>query len=97
MVAPIIIGVAAVVGGFILLKILMGSSSNYASRHGAARRAESGLMKVDRLETEINKLQGVVRAAPNDKRREAAAKLLERRLKLKERMKLAAERNTKKA
>jgi len=93
----ILLAAAAVVGGFILLRILLGSRSSYSSRHGAVRRAESGLLKVDRLETEVNKLQAFIRAAPNDRRRELAAKLLERKLKSKEKLKKMAERNAKRS
>ena len=97
MVAPIIIGAAAVIGGFVLLRILMGSSSSYATRHESVKSAESTLTKVEAYENQINTLQRFITAAPNDRQRELAAKRLERLLKNKERLKMSAERLTKKS
>ena len=99
MVAPIIIGVAAVIGGFVLLRILMGmgGSSSYSTRHSSAEEAKSTIARTEAYESQINQLQRIVRAAPNDMQRELAAKRLERLLKNKERLKVRAERLTKKA
>ncbi|MBI2141508.1 hypothetical protein HYU16_03735 [Candidatus Woesearchaeota archaeon] len=88
---------AAVVGGFALLRIIMGSSSSYSARHGSVRSAESKLTKVEAYENQINRLQRFVRTAPSDRQRELAAKTLERFLKQKERLKRSTERLVKKS
>ena len=95
--ANIFLIAVAVVGGFVLLRLIMGGSSSYKTRHGAVKSAESTLAKVEAYENQINRLQRVVRAAPNDRQREIAAKRLERMLKQKERLKMSAERLTKKS
>jgi|SRR3989344_3053190 len=96
MVSPLAIG-AAVVVGLIFLRLIFGGKSSYNTRHSAVKSAESQLRKVEAYENRINTMQRSIRTSPNDKAREMAAKKLERMLRQKERLKLSAERSTKKS
>lgn len=96
MVSPLAIG-AAIVAGLIFLRLIMGGSSSYRTRHESIKSAESQLRKVESYENQIDRMQRVVRAAPNDRQRELAAKRLERMLRQKELLKKREERLVKKS
>lgn len=97
MVAPIIIGIAAVVGAFILLRILMGSSrQSEQSKREAERKSLQSMGKIRAYEQQVEVLGRRMKSAP-DRQRELMAKRMELLLKHKERLKHATERLVKKS
>lgn len=94
MVDLLIIG-AAVIGGFVLLKILSGSGSEQ-SKHQAETSALTGVRQVKEYQQRIEKLHKAMRNAP-DRQRELMAKREEILLKQKELMKHKSEQFVKKS
>lgn len=93
-----LIAIAAVaVIGFILVRLLSGGRSSYSARHSSAEEAKSNIARAEAYESQVNALQRRISTAANDTQRELYAKKMERMLKQKERLKVTAERLTKKA
>ena len=83
---------AAVVCGFILLRIIGSSRSrNESSKLGAAHRAYVDMGKVEQYEKKIEHLGKNIRNSSSDRQREMMAKQMELLLKNKERLKKKAE------
>ncbi len=95
--ANIFLIAAAIVGGFALLRIVMGGKSSYSSRHSAAKAAGSQIRQIDAVETQINRLQNIARTARTTRQRELATKLAEKKLKQKERLQRGGEFSIKRA
>ena len=87
---------AAVVGGFALLRIVMGSSSTEQSKREAERSSLESMTKVRAYEQQVEALNRRMRAAP-DRQRELMAKRMELLLRQKERLKHRTERFVKKS
>ena len=96
MVAPLIIGLAAVVGGFVLLRILFSSSGSEQSKRQAETSALSGMRRVKDYEQRIERLHRAMRNAP-DRQRGMMAKREEMLLKQKEMLKRRTELQVKKS
>ena len=95
MVQPLIIGILAIMA-FVLFRMLFGGTS-YQARHSSAEAGRKDLAQVEAYENQINRLQRIVRTAPNDRQRELVAKKMELLLKQKERLKHKTERLVKKS
>ena len=95
MVQPLIIGILAIMA-FVFLKMLFGGTS-YQARHSSAEAGRKDFAKVEAYENQINRMQRLVRTAPNDRQREIVAKRMELLLKQKERLKHKTERLVKKS
>ncbi len=89
MVQPLVIGILAIMV-FVLFRLLFGGTS-YQARHSSAETGRKDLARVEAYENQINRLQRIVRTAPNDRQRELVAKKMEMLLKKKERLKHATE------
>ena len=87
---------AAVVGGFALLRIVMGNSSTERSKREAERGSLQAMTKVRAYEQHVEALNRRMKAAP-DRQRELMAKRMELILKQKERLKHKAERLVRKS
>ena len=87
---------AAIVGGFALLRIVMGSSSTERSKREAERNSLQTMTKVRAYEQQVEALNRRMRAAP-DRQRELIAKRMELLLKNKERLKRRTERFVRKS
>ncbi|MBI2176373.1 hypothetical protein HYU40_03445 [Candidatus Woesearchaeota archaeon] len=96
MVAPIVIGIAAVVGGFIILRLLMGSSQSEQSKRESEASAIRKMNAVRAYEQKIEHLHRAMRNAP-DRQRERMAKQEELLLRQKERLKHTTERLVRKS
>lgn len=87
MVAPIVMGIAAVAGGFVLLRLLMGSSrQSEQSKRESEASAIRKMTTIRAMEQRIEHLHRAMRNAP-DRQRERMAKQEELLLKQKERLK----------
>lgn len=96
MVAPVLIGAAAVVGAFVLLRLLMGGRSTEQSKREAEQGSLQAMTKVRAYEQHVEALTRKMKSAP-DRQRELMAKRMELILKQKERLKRRAERLVKKS
>lgn len=97
MATPIVIGIAAVVGGFILLRILMGSSrQSEQSKRESEAAAIRKMANIRAMEQRIEQLHRTMRNAP-DRQRERMAKQEELLLRQKEKLKLRTERLVKRS
>ena len=96
MVATIVIAVAAVVGAYILLRMLMDGRSTEQSKRESERGSLQAMTKVRAYEQQVELLNRRIKSAP-DRQRELMAKRMELLLKQKERLKHRAERLVKKS
>lgn len=94
--ANIFLIAAVVVGGFVLLRLLMGSRSTEQSKREAERGSLQAMTKVRAYEQHVEALTRKMKSAP-DRQRELMAKRMELILKQKERLKHKAERLVKKS
>ncbi|MBI2144897.1 hypothetical protein HYU18_01090 [Candidatus Woesearchaeota archaeon] len=93
---PILIAAAAVVGGFVLLRILTSGRSSPQSRKNAEKDSLHSMSKIRAYEQQVEALGRRMKAAP-DKQRELMAKRMELLLKQKELLKHKTERLVKKS
>ncbi len=93
---PLIIA-AVVAGGFILLRVLMGSKRSDASRKQTDNKSIQSMQKIRAYEQQVQMLGRNIKTAPSDRTRELMAKRMEQLLKQKERLKHKTERLVKRA
>lgn len=97
MVEPVILGIGAVIGLFVLLRLLMGGNSNNDKSKKEAESAALGSMrKVKDIEQRIERIHQAMRTSP-DRQREMMAKREEMLLKQKEILKHKTEKYVKKS
>ena len=92
----VLIIAAAVIGAFVLLRILMGGRSTEQSKRQAERSSLQSMGKIRAYEQQIEALGRRMKSAP-DRQRELMAKRMELLLKHKERLKHTTERLVKKS
>ncbi|MBI2580805.1 hypothetical protein HYV85_03255 [Candidatus Woesearchaeota archaeon] len=95
--ANLLLIAAVVIGGFVLLRILMGSSGqSEQSKREAERNSIQSMAKVRAYEQQVEAFNRRMKAAP-DRQRELMAKRMELLLKQKERLKHKTERLVRKS
>lgn len=92
----VLIIAAAVVGAFVLLRLLMGGRSTEQSKREAERNSLQSMGKIRAYEQHVEALGRRMKSAP-DRQRELMAKKMELLLKHKERLKHTTERLVKKS
>lgn len=92
----VLIIAAAVIGAFVLLRILMGGRSTEQSKREAERSSFQSMGKIRAYEQQVEVLGRRMKSAP-DRQRELMAKRMELLLKHKERLKHRTERLVRKS